>query len=226
MSLVILSFPLILVLYFACIIWVLQLMNAKATQVLQDYSALFYGLLLLALICGLATQPDGRWMPATPQIPQSWQTIWLCLLALLSGYGLFKAEGWLIAKLSSGKAQAHQAVRHQAGHWWILPVMVLIVVIEELIWRGYLPSNINEQWQIGGLAAAITASVAFGLHHLFYGWIHVLLKSGYGLLWLLFYQATGTLWAPVLSHLAFNVAVYYCRDKNAVLSPCPEKKAV
>jgi len=232
MSLVTLSFPLILLLYFAFIIWLLQLLKLEAIPVLQRYSALFYALLLVVFVSGLALQPEVQLQPTILLVTTPLLSIVFGLLALLSGYALFKGEAWLIAKLSSAKAKAqqqakaHQTVQQQAARWWMLPVTVLIVLIEELIWRVYLPVAIRTEWPMSWLVAGIIASVAFGLHHLFYGWIHVLLKSGYGLIWLLLYQVSGAFLVPVLSHLAFNLAVCYCRDSKDHRSSCSLKKAV
>ncbi len=54
-----------------------------------------------------------------------------------------------------------------------------------------------------GMGLAISA-VAFGSNHAYFGWRNVVSKSVLGLAWGGLFLATGSLVAPVVSHLAFN----------------------
>lgn len=78
--------------------------------------------------------------------------------------------------------------------------VVMAPLAEEVFFRGFLYAGLRDRW---GLTAGILASsVIFGLVHLTPGVILPIVLMGGIFAWL--YQATGTLWAPILLHAIVN----------------------
>jgi membrane protease YdiL (CAAX protease family) len=93
----------------------------------------------------------------------------------------------------------------------MLPVAV-IVAIEEIVWRGFLQPQIT----------LIPAAVAFALHHYFFGWRHVLFAFLAGIAWGLLFWASGSLWPPIASHLAYNILAWReMRRRHFSRNPAP-----
>lgn len=133
----------------------------------------------------------------------------IILLSAISGLLLFKLEAWLISLKIKQQAQAHASVVPYWQKKWFVPVVVSIVLMEEIIWRAYLPLAIFQEWSLSLTWAAVISSLAFGLHHVFFGWIHVVFKSVYGFIWLLMTLSTESLIPAIIAHCAFNFAVYW-----------------
>ncbi|MBW3670050.1 MAG: CPBP family intramembrane metalloprotease [Acidobacteria bacterium] len=83
-------------------------------------------------------------------------------------------------------------------------VSIAAGVAEELIYRAVLFGLIltwtGEVW-----IAALVAGVSFALAHLVQGWIAVLIVFVYGLLFQVLYVTSGSLFAPVLVHVIYDL---------------------
>ena len=94
------------------------------------------------------------------------------------------------------------------GIGFLLPTLVLIVLAEEVVWRGVVTRFALERWgrPLGLLAGALIYAAAHA------GTGNPLLLAaalGCGLFWGWLYAATDDLTAPVLSHLAWDLMVLF-----------------
>lgn len=85
---------------------------------------------------------------------------------------------------------------------------LLIVVCEELLWRGVLIDGARTIWNWSAGEALALSAGAFGLHHYFFGLRNVILKCVHGAVWGLAFLLTGSLVVPVMSHLVFNALAW------------------
>lgn len=209
----VLSFVLILVIVFAISVQFLSRLHINSYSFLSQNSLLMYAFTLAFLfvvvvlgtcfseIVPLFTLPSGVWHWLVSTV--------IILLSVILGLLLFKLEIWVITITVQQQAQAHVLAVSYWQNKWFIPIVVLIVLMEEIIWRAYLPLAISQQWSIPLLWAAFISSLAFGLHHVFFGWKHVILKSVYGYVWLLLTLKFESLLPAITSHCAFNFAVYW-----------------
>jgi membrane protease YdiL (CAAX protease family) len=106
--------------------------------------------------------------------------------------------------------------------------MIQVVVMEELLVRGYLLQTL-EDW-IGLPAAVIISSAIFGVAHVFNptatGWANYVIPFALTLLGAMFglaYLARRSLWLPIGLHFAWNLCEYYI---FALTGPLPEQATV
>ncbi len=86
------------------------------------------------------------------------------------------------------------------------PVLVGVVVCEEVIYRGLLYRALEER--TSGPWPTLIAAALYTLPQIGSGsWALSLLALGCGLVWTLQRAWSGSLWAPLLTHLLFNLAV-------------------
>ncbi|MGY4489834.1 CPBP family intramembrane glutamic endopeptidase [Pseudomonas sp. TE3610] len=88
------------------------------------------------------------------------------------------------------------------GGLWLLNNLLLVCIVEELLFRGYLQQAL-QRYLPGAMAIAITA-LLFGATHLAGGWQWAVLATlagiGYGLAF-----KRGGLWAAIACHLGLNL---------------------
>jgi NADH dehydrogenase len=125
-------------------------------------------------------------------------------LGLATGFGLF----YIADALNETPAVAAQVARvlawqkgHSAG--MLLWTLVVAVVSEELFWRGEITRLLGARapkW-----VAALGATAIFSVAHVASGtWLLPLAAAGIVLVWNLLFFATGSLVAPLVSHLVFD----------------------
>jgi membrane protease YdiL (CAAX protease family) len=117
------------------------------------------------------------------------------------------AEGPLSVEQRIGGMPPHQAEMARAStgveviRSFVLPVLVA-PLLEELVFRGFLYRAWEKQW--GWLASMALTSTLFACYH-----PNFLPSFTASLLYVALYRRTGTLWAPIVAHAAFNGASYY-----------------
>jgi membrane protease YdiL (CAAX protease family) len=90
------------------------------------------------------------------------------------------------------------------------------ILAEEVLWRGYLYRFLESYEMFPPAAALGLAALSFGSIHLHFGLRGAATKCIAGLAWGGLFLLTGSLLAPVASHLAFNVLALGIRiDWNA-----------
>jgi membrane protease YdiL (CAAX protease family) len=87
----------------------------------------------------------------------------------------------------------------------LLPVVASAAVIgEEIAWRGYLLTFFSGTLSLHWATGLVLSAASFGLNHYYFGVREIVAKSVLGLLWGGLFLATGSLLAPIASHLVFN----------------------
>ena len=86
----------------------------------------------------------------------------------------------------------------------LLGLITFIVVVEEVLWRGYLIGYAEDVLGVPRAVALAASALAFGINHLYFGLRNAGAKVVEGAVWGLLFVFGGLL-APVLSHLTFNL---------------------
>lgn len=98
-----------------------------------------------------------------------------------------------------------------------LPIGLLLVcifsevILEEILWRGYLVSYATDILNIPVQYSIIIASLAFGMNHLSYGLANVISKTLFGVILSIMYLAFDSLLPSILCHQVFNLMVFKIR---------------
>jgi uncharacterized protein YbjT (DUF2867 family)/membrane protease YdiL (CAAX protease family) len=133
---------------------------------------------------------------------------------LVAGGVLYGFTGFAAALFRSSwpgwEAHARLLYALRGSHGWafVAPTLVMIVLGEEVVWRGVIARFLMERW---GRAAGIVAGAAiYALAHA--ATLNPLLVAaalGCGLFWGLLYGATDSLVAPFVSHLLWDVLLLF-----------------
>lgn len=125
-------------------------------------------------------------------------------LRYLNGGGSANAQTGADASETNTPSDAHPADERRPVSLFLPVVACAAVIGEEIAWRGYLLlffcGVLGFHWATGLMLSA----AAFGLNHYYFGMREIMAKSVLGLLWGGLLLATGSLLAPIASHLAFN----------------------
>ena len=93
-----------------------------------------------------------------------------------------------------------------AERWWFVAVSVSAGVCEEVVYRGFLLRYLHAgPWALPAGAALAVMAVAFGLAHLYQGWLGVLTTGLLGLVFGGLFVATGTLLIPIVLHAVIDL---------------------
>jgi membrane protease YdiL (CAAX protease family) len=182
----VLSFPLLITLGYAGLLTL-----AKGNQrILTGPWALlsFLGMLLVPL--------SVVWLNESQHLRFGFDPGWV-LVGLFSGLAL-----WLVASSLQGQVKSGSSVWCGRPGWLgyleILLINLLIVLAEEILWRGYLLRH------LGILGAALW----FSAHHYFFGWRAIVLAFAAAVLWGSFAWWSDELTAGAISHFVYNALVW------------------
>ncbi len=98
-----------------------------------------------------------------------------------------------------------------------LPIGLLLscifgeVILEEVLWRGYLASYATDVLNMPVRYAIIISSLAFGMNHIAYGLANVISKTLLGVILSLMYLTSDSLLPCILCHQVFNLMVFKIR---------------
>lgn len=87
--------------------------------------------------------------------------------------------------------------------WWIA-MSITVGICEELLYRGYLIVVLDvflELWQ-----SVLLSTLVFGSIHLYQGRSGILKTGAFGLVLVGLFLLTGSLWVPMLIHMAMDIA--------------------
>ena len=84
----------------------------------------------------------------------------------------------------------------------LLVAGMLAPLTEELVFRGMLYRAWEARW--GWLASMLATSAVFAAYHP--NWVPTFIA---GVLYVCLYRRTGSIWAPIMVHSAFNVLIWY-----------------
>jgi membrane protease YdiL (CAAX protease family) len=123
-------------------------------------------------------------------------------LWLLAGAAAGPALWWLQLALPGKTPDASERIYTgppgPVGFLLVMIPVTLIVVAEEVVWRGFLQTHLT----------LAPAAAAFAAHHFFFGWRHLVFSFLAGLAWGLLFWASGSLWPPIVSHLLYNTLAW------------------
>lgn len=173
----------------------------------------FYNLWLISLLTG------GVLLPLTffsygPKLDQllkvkpnivSFGLLSGTLLALIS-HGLFGllVEPWPV--FAQALQQCYQNLNVWPGKFWALPIIFLLVLVEEMIWRGLLFDMLQEK--LSGLTLVGVATLLFPIPHVLTGNLVLGLAAfGLGLVCNGLRYRFDNLVAPVIAHFSWNLWV-------------------
>jgi len=104
----------------------------------------------------------------------------------------------------SDRAPTRDDDRIRQGEALVLGASGFAAVGEEVLWRGYLLAYAQATATVTAEMGLVISAVSFGSNHAYFGWRNVVSKSLLGLAWGGLFLVTGSLVAPIVSHLAFN----------------------
>jgi len=141
-----------------------------------------------------------------PVLAGAWRiNHWTTALGLAAG-AAFVALSWFVLRLPGAATAFAPVYALRGGHSAAVVALSLppAILAEEVLWRGVLQ---------GGLASRMPKAAAIGLATLAYTLAHVPSGSpwllvacvGFGLAWGAMFAATRSLWAVVVSHVAWEV---------------------
>lgn len=157
------------------------------------------GLLALPLGHGLEVDwaAQTRWNPARDAVVG----LAVCLPLLALPWAVWHAPGRVFREV---RAVVETHLRPVLGRWSVgqmLVIALLAGVAEEALFRSALQGGLTARF--GPAVALGVASVLFGLCHAL-NRAYALLAAGMGLVLGLEFQFTGTVWAPALTHAAYD----------------------
>jgi membrane protease YdiL (CAAX protease family) len=137
------------------------------------------------------------------------------LIGLASGavlitltYALFPLALRLLPGIEAPVLLLYRRLGDYPGPFAALPVLTLVVVTEELAWRGLLTSQL-ERRALSPSLVVLTATLLYALPQIAAeSWIMLPVALACGLVWSLTRSLSGDLTAPIISHLTWDLAVF------------------
>lgn len=125
----------------------------------------------------------------------------------LATYPLYRLLADLSAPLAADVAALYGKLGASTSAWrapWLVP----IVAAEEVVWRGFVQSALQRRH--GAPAAVLLSAALYALAHVPVGSpLLVVVAFACGLVWSSLRAATGSLLAPLLAHLLWDLAVLF-----------------
>ena len=123
------------------------------------------------------------------------------MVMIAGSYGSFALASSLFPSVHADVA-ADYATTNIGHNWAVLPMLVVVIVAEEVVWREAL-FDPARPWRSGSVSVALYVAVQIG----FGSWVVFALAAVCGVLWTLQRAYTKSLVAPVLTHAIWNVTV-------------------
>lgn len=184
-ALVFLGFPLLLVGYFSVVV-------GSATTVGYEYRPKHDDVLYLPFIALASTAFYISDVTSVPIAVDFWLVVFLPLGVAMYALDIYVWSWWVDVPIKRGNEETV----------WKLPI-VLGSVGEEYLYRGVLAVLITG---LGTIWYVVLSGVLFGINHFSSGRSEMVFKSVNGIVYAICFLATGSLLAPVLAHVGYNVA--------------------
>jgi len=217
----IISYPLVVAFLFATIYILYQLIYAEDGVIVfqrhQSYLYVFFLFIVSLLILLISIHIDiiNDILGALPEIHI--YTLLLTGLSIFTGYFTYNSE----CKISAYLIPFLKKIFHERGvkglvrtdsfpksrFVWIA-LSIIISVLEEFIWRGFLITALVDEFQFSLLNGLLVSSFLFGINHYYFGIQNVLLKMISGFIWGSLYLQTLNIVYPMIAHTVFNIIVY------------------
>jgi len=128
--------------------------------------------------------------------------------------GLLYGAGWLgsllLARVWPGMAEqvaGSYAMLDTAPGLWVWPLLVWIIIGEEIVWRLAVTLSFTDRWKLAGVPLG---GMAFALVHLPWGPPLLLVAAVvFGSAWGLIAYKTRSFWASFVAHLGWDVLVMF-----------------
>lgn len=132
----------------------------------------------------------------------------LGLLTVLMTHAGYVLLGSHASWLSSQVGQLYRALEDPPGPLVAAPLVVFIVFVEEIVWRGLLVDALSRR--MSRPRVVVLASLAYLLPQIGAQSVALaVVATAMGLIWTVLRLVTGGLWAPLLCHLAWDLLIFY-----------------
>jgi uncharacterized protein len=143
--------------------------------------------------------------------PGQWPRVLICAALAAMLLAGFEWQRHALLARPEGRQAARQVI---SGLAWLFPkdnpqrrlwaaVSVHAGIGEELFYRGFLLAALN--WYLPLWAAALAATLIFGLGHMYQGVKGVIGTAAVGAVMLALYAFTGSLWVSILLHAVYDI---------------------
>jgi membrane protease YdiL (CAAX protease family) len=208
--------PVLLAGYFAVVYTVAyRMFGTAALQHIRRLGAVVYAAFLLAVWMVLDRYVSLGSLWRVPGDGIMWAGI-----AVATGIGLFVFElraSVTLSRLASSKrsgswwlmeGDSRATIEAEGRSWGFAARSIVIVVLEEMVYRGQVLTVLRSEVTRSAIIAVVITAGVFGLNHYWFGLRNVGLKSVDGVIWGWAVIASGSLLAPILSHLVFQACVW------------------
>ncbi|AGB17617.1 CAAX amino terminal protease family [Halovivax ruber XH-70] len=182
---VFLGFPLLLVGYFSVVV-------GSATAAGYEYRPKHDDVLYLPFIVIASAAFYISDVTSVPIAVDGWFVVFLPLGVAMYALDIFVWSWWVGVPIERGTDETV----------WKLPI-VFGAIGEEYLYRGVLAVLIAS---LGTIWYVVLSGVLFGINHFSKGRSEIVFKSVNGIVYALCFLATGSLLAPILAHVGYNVA--------------------
>lgn len=113
----------------------------------------------------------------------------------------------ILPDLSNWVEPLYGNLRQPPGPYLALPVLLLVVVAEECVWRGLLIDLLQRRY--ASLQVVLLGTAFYAIPHLFSGsWLLLGVVLICGVVWSSLRLLTGSLVVPLLTHLVWDLLVF------------------
>jgi len=202
------GFPLLTLAGYATLYLAVYQRRADGGRSLDRHGFYWYPVFLaIPLAAALGSGPVRHELSGLWSAPAGWIAGGLAI-----GAALFFAERFIVeargpatgsrAFLLEGRSDTWRDLKIAPAVYLVLALVV--VVTEELVWRGVLLHGLTSRYGWSQPVALGASSAAFGLNHYYFGLRNVVYKWVFGAVWGLLLLASGSLLVPIGSHLAYE----------------------
>ena len=147
----------------------------------------------------------ARWFPTSTSAIVSGTAIGVAMA--VGTWVLFPVSAELVPAIGVEVPRLYDLLRQPPGPVWALPVLVFVVLTEELVWRGLAIDVFGQS--VGPARAVLLASLAYVLPQIaFRSPLLVVIALVCGAIWGALRVMTNGLAAPLIAHLTWDVLVF------------------
>lgn len=205
----------LILLLFGALTWS-NLQAGEGTSTQPSSAGLWVSILLQGMIAGSVAAWVGCRFPLVEWLGLRWprwrSVFWITPLALLAVWTLMLGImqcGWVdwLKQLGVETSQDSVKALKESNQPEIIALMAVAAMLvapicEEVVFRGYFYPALKHH--CGAVCAAIASALVFSAAHASLVALLPLILLGLVFVWL--YEKTGSIWAPVALHFAFNSA--------------------
>jgi membrane protease YdiL (CAAX protease family) len=113
----------------------------------------------------------------------------------------------ILPGLSTWVAPLYGNLRQPPGPYRALPILLLVVMAEECVWRGLLIDMLQQRYP--SLQVVMISTACYAIPHLFSSsWLLLGVVLLCGVIWSSLRVMTGSLMVPLLTHLVWDLGVF------------------